>query len=61
MGRSGLWVCAKDSEKTRFAGRQHGKELDLRCGPEELAMLNSGQDVAEARPRKNWVPRVPTT
>jgi hypothetical protein len=27
--------------------------------PEELAMLVNGLDVGEARPRKNWLRRVP--
>jgi hypothetical protein len=27
--------------------------------PEELAMLLNGLDVADARPRKNWLRRLP--
>jgi hypothetical protein len=27
--------------------------------PEELSMLVNGLDLAEARPRKNWLRRVP--
>jgi hypothetical protein len=27
--------------------------------PEELALLLNGLDMAEARPRKNWLPRLP--
>jgi transposase len=56
---SGLWVCAKRLEKGRFRwpGAQDGRSITMR--PEELAMLVNGLDVAEARPRKNWLRRLP--
>ena len=56
---SGLWVCAKRLEKGRFRwpAAQDGECVVMR--PEELAMLINGLDLAEARPRKNWLRRVP--
>ena len=56
---SGLWVCAKRLEKGRFRwpAAQDGRCITMRS--EELAMLVSGLDVAEARPRKNWLRRLP--
>ena len=56
---SGLWVCAKRLEKGRFRWptAQDGRSIVVR--PEELAMLVNGLDLAEARPRKNWLRRVP--
>src|SRR5207302_1983056 len=36
---------------------QDGRCITMR--PEELAMLVNGLDVAEARPRKNWLRRLP--
>ena len=56
---SGLWVCAKRLEKGRFRwpAAQDGRSITMR--PEELAMLVNGLDVAEARPRKNWLRRLP--
>ena len=56
---SGLWVCAKRLEKGRFRwpAAPNGGYVVMR--PEELAMLINGLDVAEARPRKNWLRRVP--
>jgi transposase len=56
---SGLWVCAKRLEKGRFRwpAAQEGRSITMR--PEELAMLVNGLDVAEARPRKNWLRRLP--
>ena len=56
---SGLWVCAKRLEKGRF---RWPAAQDTRCvvmRPEELAMLVNGLDLAEARPRKNWLRRSP--
>lgn len=56
---SGLWVCAKRLEKGRF---RWPSAQDVRClvmRPEELAMLVNGLDLAEARPRKNWLRRAP--
>src|SRR5690348_12664705 len=52
---SGLWVCAKRLEKGRFRwpAAQDGECVVMR--PEELAMLINGLDLAEARPRKNWL------
>jgi transposase len=56
---SGLWVCAKRLEKGRFRWPQadHARSIVMR--PEELAMLINGWDVAQARPRKNWLRRAP--
>ena len=56
---SGLWVCAKRLEKGRFRWptAQEGSYMAMR--PEELAMLVNGLDLAAARPRKNWLRRVP--
>jgi len=56
---SGLWVCAKRLEKGRF---RWPAATDAGCvvmRPEELAMLLNGLDPAEARPRKNWLRRLP--
>ena len=56
---SGLWVCAKRLEKGRF---RWPAAKDGHCAvmrPEELAMLVNGLDVADARPRKNWLRRSP--
>jgi len=56
---SGLWVCAKRLEKGRF---RWPAAKDGHCAvmrPEELAMLVNGLDMAEARPRKNWLRRAP--
>ena len=57
---SGLWVCAKRLEKGRFCwpAARGGSCMVMR--PEELVMLINGLDLAEARPRKNWLPRVPS-
>ncbi len=56
---SGLWVCAKRLEKGRFRWptAQVGASVVMR--PEELAMLINGLDLAEARPRKDWLRRIP--
>ena len=56
---SGLWVCAKRLEKGRFRwpARTEGNCLAMR--PEELALLLNGLDMGEARPRKNWLRRLP--
>jgi transposase len=56
---SGLWVCAKRLEKGRFRwpAAQEGSCIVMR--PEELAMLVNGLDLADARPRKNWLRRAP--
>src|SRR2546425_4675423 len=56
---SGLWVCAKRLGKGRFRwpAAQEGRCITMR--PEELSMLVNGLDVARARPRKNWLRRLP--
>jgi transposase len=56
---SGLWVCAKRLEKGRFRwpAADHTRSVVMR--PEELAMLVNGLDLAQARPRKNWLRRAP--
>jgi transposase len=59
---SGLWVCAKRLEKGRFhwptvCGSGNARSVTMRA--EELAMLLNGLDVAESRPRKNWLRRAP--
>jgi transposase len=56
---SGLWVCAKRLEKGRFRwpGSDNAHSVVMR--PEELTMLVNGLDVAQARPRKNWLRRTP--
>jgi transposase len=56
---SGLWVCAKRLEKGRFRWPAAADERCVVMRPEELAMLLNGLDVAEARPRKNWLRRLP--
>jgi transposase len=57
---SGLWVCAKRLEKGRFrwptaGGAGNTRSVTMRS--EELAMLLNGLDIAESRPRKNWLRR----
>jgi len=49
----------KRLEKGRFRwpAAQDGGCMVMR--PEELAMLINGLDLAEARPRKNWLRRAP--
>ena len=56
---SGLWVCAKRLEKGRFGWPTAQQEDCLVMRPEELALLVSGLDIAEARPRKNWLRHSP--
>jgi transposase len=56
---SGLWVCAKRLEKGRFRWPVATEESCLVMRPEELALLLNGLDMAEARPRKNWLRRIP--
>src|SRR3979409_2027253 len=56
---SGLWVCAKRLEKGRFRWPAAEKAHSVQMWPEELAMLLNGLDVAQARPRKNWLRRAP--
>ena len=55
---SGLWVCAKRLEKGRFRWpAANARSVVMR--PEELALLVNGLDLAQARPRKNWLRRAP--
>lgn len=56
---SGLWVCAKRLEKGcfRWPGADNTRSVVMR--PQELTMLVNGQDVSQARPRKNWLRRTP--
>jgi len=56
---SGLWVCSKRLEKGRFRWPAATEVSCLTMRPEELAMLLNGLDPAEARPRKNWLRRLP--
>jgi transposase len=56
---SGLWVCAKRLEKGRFHWPPATEAGCLMMRPEELTMLLTGLDLAEARPRKNWLRRLP--
>jgi transposase len=56
---SGLWVCAKRLEIGRFRWPTAQDEPCIVLRPEELAMLVNGLDLAEARPRKNWLRRAP--
>jgi transposase len=56
---SGLWVCAKRLERGRFRWPQASDARTVSMRPEELAMLVSGMDLAEARPRRNWLRRTP--
>ena len=56
---SGLWVCAKRLEKGRFRWPAATEGSCLSMRPEELALLLNGLDMAEARPRKNWLRRLP--
>lgn len=56
---SGLWVCAKRLEKGRFRWPAATEASSLVMRPEQLAMLLNGLDPAEARPRKNWLRRLP--
>ena len=56
---SGLWVCAKRLEKGRFGWPTADSVRSVVMRPEELTMLVNGLDVSAARPRKNWLRRVP--
>ena len=56
---SGLWVCAKRLEKGRFRWPVAAGGGCIVIRPEEFAMLVNGLDIAEARPRKKWLRRVP--
>ena len=54
---SGLWVCAKRLVKGRFRWPAAPDGCAVVLRPEELAMLVNGLDMAEARPRQNWLRR----
>jgi transposase len=56
---SGLWVCAKRLEKGRFRWPAADTARSVAMRQEELAMLINGLDLAQARPRKNWLRRAP--
>ena len=56
---SGLWVCAKRLEQGRFHWPTPGPATSVTMRPEELAMLVSGLDLTAARPRRNWLRRIP--
>jgi transposase len=56
---SGLWVCAKRLEKGRFRWPAAANARSVAMRPEELAMLVNGLDLAQARPRKNWLRQAP--
>jgi len=56
---SGLWVCAKRLEKGRFHWPVAAEGTCLVMRPEELALLLNGLDLADARPRRNWLRRLP--
>jgi transposase len=56
---SGLWVCAKRLERGRFGWPASNQARSVTMRPEELAMLVNGMDLTQARPRKNWLRRVP--
>ena len=56
---SGLWVCAKRLERGRFHWPQAAEGRSVTMRPEELSMLLNGLDVAQARPRKNWLREAP--
>lgn len=56
---SGLWVCAKRLERGRFHWPEARDVASVSMRPEELAMLVNGIDLAQARPRRNWLRRSP--
>jgi transposase len=60
---SGLWVCAKRLERGRFrwptASCSDAAASSVTMRAEELAMLLNGLDPVEAKPRNNWLRRVP--
>lgn len=56
---SGLWVCAKRLEKGRFRWPAAENARSVVMRPEELALLVNGLDLAQARPRRNWLRRAP--
>ena len=56
---SGLWVCAKRLERGRFHWPEARETASVSMRPEELAMLVNGMDLAQGRPRRNWLRRSP--
>lgn len=56
---SGLWVCAKRLERGRFHWPEARETGSVSMRAEELAMLVNGMDLAQARPRRNWLRRSP--
>jgi transposase len=56
---SGLWVCAKRLERGRFRWPAGTDGNCLAMRPEQLALLLNGLDMAEARPRKDWLRSLP--
>jgi transposase len=52
---SGLWVCAKRLEKGRFHWPEAAGQASVTIRHEELAMLLSGIDLKQARPRRGWL------
>jgi transposase len=56
---SGLWVCAKRLERGRFRWPEAKDAGSVSMRPEELTMLISGMDLAQARRRRNWYRRAP--
>lgn len=56
---SGLWVCAKRLERGRFHWPEASTASSIILKPEELAMLLNGLDLAQAKPRRNWLRRTP--
>jgi transposase len=56
---SGLWVCAKRLERGRFHWPEARDIASVSMRPEELAMLVNGMDLAQARPRRDWLRRSP--
>jgi transposase len=57
---SGLWVCSKRLEKGCFrwpAPEAESSSIGIRG--EQLAMLLNGLDLSQAKPRKNWLRRLP--
>lgn len=56
---SGLWICAKRLERGRFHWPTAPGVTSVTMRGEEFAMLVSGLDLTQARPRRNWYRRPP--